>query len=273
MIERRASIGFSLLCALAFWAFAAQSASAVHATNTTAFTCVWVGPNNGEFTDEHCDDKVGAGEGSLEHKEISHNPGETTELTITNETTKEATEPLKFNSVVSGVGMEVVCKKAASAAKSSFLHNVDIEGNHTVTGTVLINITECEVKKPSNCKIKEPIAITATFEGVEGLGEGKDEMGVEFKGEGKEKSLAELNFTGEKCAFASKSLLVQGSAIATGQPSPKEEWTGSTAKFETGPKSNTMETLEIAKQPAELTGGFTTRMTEFGNPISLTTVT
>ncbi|MGB7685469.1 MAG: hypothetical protein WBL45_06755 [Solirubrobacterales bacterium] len=273
MIGRRSTIGLSLLCALAFCAFAAQSASAVHAKNTTAFTCIWAGPGNGEFADPHCDEKVGLGNGPYHHKEIPPLPVETTELEVTNETTEEATEPLKLNSVVAGVGMEVLCKKAASAAKTTYLHNVDIEGNHTVTGTILINVTECEVKKPTNCKIKEPIVITATFEGVEGLGKGKDERGLEFKGEGKEGEFATLNFSGEKCAFAGKAFPIQGSAIGTGQPGPKEEWSGSTAKFETGPESNTMESLVIGKSPVEFTGGFTTRMAGGGNPISLTTVT
>ena len=83
MIGRRATVGLSLLCALAFCAFAAQSASAAKAVNTTAFTCVEGATK--DFSDAHCDTKVTAGTGQYGHVVIPQ--GTTTEVVGENTTT------------------------------------------------------------------------------------------------------------------------------------------------------------------------------------------
>jgi hypothetical protein len=272
MIGRRSTIGVALLCAFAFCVFAAQSAMAQtgeKAVNTTAVTCVPQGEGN--FEDSHCDKKSPIpGTGKFEHAPITKDT--TTEIEVTGEGS------FTLTGVLAGVNAEITCKKAQSVAGKSFLHNVETSGKHTVTGTVLIHFSECEVKKPTKCTLKEPVVTTANFEGVEKLGPSKNEMGVEFKGEGAEGSFAELTFQNkgeEKCSLTNggKPFLVQGSAIATGQTATQSEsYSGATSKYELGPENNRMETLTIGGKPQTFTGTFTTRMAG-GDPIALTTTT
>src|SRR5882757_7501425 len=90
MTGRRALAGLSLLCALAFTAFSAVSASAAAPTTegTTAYTCVDTAPtNNGDFTDAHCNTTGTTGASRFKHVAIT----ETTEVTGTNEKTKNST--------------------------------------------------------------------------------------------------------------------------------------------------------------------------------------
>jgi hypothetical protein len=278
MIGQRSTIGLALLCAVAFCAFAAQSAMAQVGTpsvNTTAVTCV---KNGGEedFSDPHCDNKVVDGE--YGHVAIANDT--TTEIEVTTEKTKNNTTedtPAKLNGTLAGVITEITCKKVASVAGKSFLHNVETLGKHTVTGTAQVNFTECTVVKPSKCKIKEPIVVTATAVGVEGLKPGGNDMGVEFVGEGAEKTFGELTFENksaeEKCALLNggKPFLIKGSAISTPKVAQGNKHSGATAVYE---DANEMETLEIGLKKASLSATFTTRMSGVGgNPISATTVT
>jgi hypothetical protein len=267
MIGRRSTIGLALLCAFAFCAFAAQSAMAekgVHAVNTTAVTCV---PSaEGFFKDAHCDEKLASPTGKFEHAAISNDT--TTEIEVSQ------TKTSKLKGTLAGVNTEVTCNKVKSVAGKSFIHNVEIEKKHTVTGTVQVQFTECTVLKPTKCVIKEPIVTTATFEGVEELGINKDTMGVEFVGKNANKEFAELTFENkgaEKCALLNggKPFIVLGSVIATGTPPPKEKHAGATLNFNMFPQ-----TLEIGLKPAEFEGTFTTTMAGAGgNPIALTTTT
>jgi hypothetical protein len=84
MIGRRAVVGLSLLSALLFCAFAAQSASAAlkTSTNTTGFTCVKGVTEKGDFKDEHCDE-TNVGKGAFKHELIPLNT--TTEVEFSNE--------------------------------------------------------------------------------------------------------------------------------------------------------------------------------------------
>jgi hypothetical protein len=264
MIGRRSSIGIALLCAFAFCAFAAQSATAlvaVEATNTTAVTCVLEGGKE-DFEDAHCDKKVTAGTGSYGHVVIE--PDTTTDIDVVNVGTQ------KLNGVLAGVNTEVSCEKAAS--EKSSIHNVEVSGKHTVTGTVLINFSDCKVIKPLNCTIKEPIVTTANFEGVEGFGPSKNTMGIQFKGEGASGEFASLSFEGPSCTLKNGNpFLVKGSAIATGTTATQSEThSGATSVFE---DKNEMETLEIGLKKASFAGEFTTSMSKGGNPIALTTAT
>jgi len=280
MIRRRTVIGLSLLCALAFCAFAAQSASAqkgTRAKNTTAFTCVNPGPKEGDFKDAHCDEKVASQTGEYAHEPIPLNT--TTQLTVTNEGTTNKTEgsasiTIRFTFAL--LKVEITCKTATTeGAKESFIHNVESEAKtHTVTGTLAILLKDCEVKTPAKCGVKEPIELKALFEGVEGLGPTKDTHGIEFKGDPEETSpLASIIFTNkgaEKCPLVEKTVAITGSMIATGTPSPKEKHSGATTVFEPG---NEMQTLTAGGKPAEFIATFTTRMFGKGLPISFTTVT
>jgi hypothetical protein len=280
MVGYRTAAGLSLLCAFVLCAFAAQSASAqvgVRAVNTTAFTCV-KGGGSLDFNDAHCDEYVGPGKGLFGH--VSIPPNETTELEVTNkETANKTTEaaPITIKFTHLGVNSEIVCKTASSAGakEKSFLHNVESEGGkHTVTGTVAVLLTNCEVKKPAKCIVSEPIEFVALFEGVEGLGLSKDTHGLEFKGDPSEITpLLSITFTNkgaEKCPFHEKTTPITGTAIATGTPNPKEKHSGATWRFEPG---NEMQTLKVGANKADFTATFTPRMAGGGNPISLTTVT
>jgi hypothetical protein len=272
MIGRRTTICLALLCALAFCTFAAQSAIAQVGTpsiNTTAVTCVAEPKNLGDFEDSHCDKAHPSKKGAFTHEAIAKDT--TTELEVSQEGTS------KLNTTLAGVVTEVTCKKATSvtAANKSFIHNVEISGKHTVTGTVQMNLTECTVVKPSKCIVKEPIVATAEVHGVEGLN-GKNEMGFEFKGEGDESTIAETFFENngaEKCAIgglATPWLMLRGSMIATGKAASGNKQHGATWVFE---DANEMETLDFSGKNTSFAATFTTRMSGGGNPISLTTVT
>jgi hypothetical protein len=273
MIRRRATIGFSLLCALVLCAFAAQSASAVPAKNTTAFTCV---ENGGvkDFEDPHCDKKGEAGGGKFGHVSIPLN--QTTEITVTNAKTKNMTKessPTVFKFELGGEEVEISCKTVHGLGT---LHNVEPIGKeHKVTGTLTIKVTECKVEKPANCFVKEPIEYKTEFEGVEGLGPEANTHGIEFRPHvGGGGALVTIAFEGPKCVLNGKVAPVVGTMIATGTPNPKEKHSGATLKFT---KEMTKETLTVNKLPAEHSGGLTLRMAPIGgleqSPISFTTIT
>ncbi len=294
MIGRRTTAGLTLLCALVSCAFAAQSASAqkgTPATNTTAFTCVNVGANKGEFSDEHCDTKVGPEKGSFAHQEFPKSK-ETTAIEVTNEKTSDDTTKATtavLTSVHLGVHVEITCTVVKEkAGGKNWIQNVEKEGKHTVEGTVEAEFTKCTVVKPAKCEIAEPIKSIAKFIGVEGLkGGGKEKtMGIEFaQDEGK--PFAEITFKNkgvEACAFNGKTFNVAGSAIATGKPEPSatNKHSGATSIFqrnetvETGKDNKPaeeMETLTFGGSRSHFDARFTTRMAEKGNPITTTTVT
>jgi hypothetical protein len=111
MIGRRAVIGLSLLCALAFSAIAVASASAETKT-TTAFTCVPAEGGAG-FSKEHCAaaDAVASG-AKFKHVEIK--PGESTTFEATNEKTAEETKSSTnavFSTSVGGLKAVITAKK------------------------------------------------------------------------------------------------------------------------------------------------------------------
>lgn len=278
MIARRTTVGLSLLCALVFCALATQSASAqvgTKATNTTAFTCVFALDQKGDFEDPHCDKEDPLGEGEYDHQVIP--PDETTAIEATNEKTANETKDaasitIKF--IFAGAQIEITCKTATAAGEKSFIHNVETAGKHTVTGTVAIELSKCEVKKPAKCVVKEPIEFKALFEGVEELGLSKDTHGIEFKGDPSPESaimsIILKNKGEEKCPLNEKTLAVDGTAIATGTPSPKADYSGATWRFEPG---NEMQTLTVAGNKVEFTATFTPRMSVGEYPIAFTTVT
>jgi hypothetical protein len=270
MIRRGATMGLALLCAFAFCAFAAQSAIAqvgTKATNTTAVTCVKVTPGTGDFEDEHCDKLHSTDEGNYVHEEVAKDT--TTELEVSQESAS------KISGTVAGVATEITCNIVVSLPEKSFIHNVETEGKHTVTGSVQIEFAECTVVKPSKCVIKEPIVLTAGYQAVEGLNK-KAEMGVEFVGTGESKILTETTFANkgeEKCALLNggKAFIVKGSMIATGKVAQGNKQTGATWVLE---DANEMETLEIGAKKASFAGTLTMRTPGCGGkPIALTTVT
>jgi hypothetical protein len=273
MIRGRAVLGLSLLSALLFCAFAAQSASAAPAKNTTAFTCVENGGAK-DFEDPHCDKKVAAGQGKFGHVGIPLNA--TTEITVSNAKTKNKTiesTPTVFQFEFAGQEVEISCKTVHGLGT---LHNVEpVLKEHKVTGTLTIKVTECKVEKPAKCFVKEPIEYKTEFEGVEGLGPEANTHGIEFKPHKEGPfALIEINFVGAECVLKGKVAPIVGTMIATGTPSPIEKHSGATLKFT---KEMTKETLTVDGKPAEHSGPLTLRRAPIGgqeqSPISFTTIT
>jgi hypothetical protein len=273
MIRQRAVLGLSLLCSLAFCAVVAQSASAAPAKNTTAFTCVQGGGFK-DFEDQHCDKKVEPGFGQFGHEPIPIN--QTTEITVSNAKTKNNTiesTPTVFKFTLGEKPVEISCKNVHGIGT---LHNVEgiASGEHKVTGTLTIKAFECKVLKPLKCAVKEPIEYKTEFEGVEELGPNKDTHGIEFRPHGEGGGpLLTIVIEGAECPV--KGIVkVEGTMIATGGPSPKEQHSGATLNFT---NEMTKETLKVGGKPAEHSGSLTLRMAPITGveqpPISFTTVT
>jgi hypothetical protein len=256
MIGRRTVVGLSLLCALMFSAIAVQSASAAKAINTTAFTCV--AKAGGGFADAHCDSGVG---GNFGHEPIA--VGTTTETEATNEAGKNAV----LKGELGGVKMEITCETVKDE-KGTVTNTEPAAKSHQVSGSATVNFTKCTVNKPNKCTVKEPISTNVNFEGVEGLGAGKNEMGLEFKPQAGE-IFTTITLEGAECALKGKPLEVKGTAVATGAPAPTEKHAGCTLNFT---NAMTKETLSIGGKAAEFSS-ITTVKRKGGNPIALTTVT
>ncbi len=270
MIGRRATVGLALLSALVFCAVAAQSSLAAKAVNTTAFTCVLEG-GNADFADAHCNEFVGTEKGKYGHVAVT--VGETKSLDATNQkvknnTTENGSITLKSNHL--GAAVEVTCETMKTATSKSTVHNVEKEGKHTMTGNGTAEFEKCKVLKPLNCTIKEPLTAAADFEGVEGLGESKNEMGVEFKQQ-EGKNIAEISFEGASCTFKGKTFPITGSAIGTSTVSQTNKWTGATIEFS---PANGMQSLKLSTSAAEVFMTVTpTGSGGGGHPIPITTTT
>jgi hypothetical protein len=292
MIGRRAIAGLSLLSALLFCAFAAQSALATETkpAGTTAFTCVEV--VSGDFADAHCDNQTG---GKFAHVSIAKNTA--TPLAANNEkVTGEKTEnkePAVLKSKVAGASATITCEKVKNTTENnpetgkplSYIENTEPSaGVHRLGGTATTDFTECVVTELAHCVVTEPIVSKSIFEGVQeftrekvnvkGPKEEEKPMGIKFS-EDKSQPFAVIEFknkTGEKCALNEKKFNVTGSVIATSGPGTEakqdNKWGGATLAFT--PKFN-METLFLGPEPAEFSTIITPKNAESGNTISTTT--
>jgi hypothetical protein len=281
MIGRRAAVGLSLVCALFFCAFAAQSASA--AKGTTAFTCV-KGGGAGDFKDAHCDEAVTAGTGEYGHVLI---PAEATTIQLTNDKTKNNTTehtPFVLKGELALAPSKITCTHANghSRLKNETPGGVGTEmvvkgeEKRDAAGTLpsFVNFTTCTVNEPLNCTVKEPIVSEGSSITKTNLGTGKNEMGVEFKPPNGSTTFAEITFEGASCGLKGQKFKVQGTAIGTGRRGSTEAVTSSGATLEfTG--EMTKSTLKLGGKPAELEGTLTIAMTnsllETENAITLTT--
>lgn len=260
----RTAISAALICALAFCAIAAQSASAAEGKNTTAFTCVEGGGAN-DFSDAHCDNSVTPGTGKFGHVVLPLN--EKVTIAISNEKTKNETKEAAstvLKGTIAGLKSEIICKTVSGSG--SLTNEEPTSKVHRVKGLVEAKFTSCTAPKPAfGCKVKEPISVSSNVEGVEGLGAGKNEMGLEFKPTGEHFASVTL----EGC-FIAGTFNTDGTAIATGTPSNTAKWSGATSVFTA---AMTKETLKLAGNPAEVESTTTVTKAGGGNPISLTTVT
>jgi hypothetical protein len=270
MIGRRATVVLSLLCALAFCAFAAQSASAAAGKNTTAFTCIKVEAKTGDFADAHCDTK--AAEGDYAHLSVGLAK---TKITISNEETKNSTTestPAVLGAEPFKVKIEISC--AAVSGEGTQSNEEPEEKRHRVKATATINLTKCTAIKPAKCTVKEPIEMKVQAESVEELGASKNEMGTEFRPESGE-TLTTISFQGAECSLKGQSFKVEGTMIATGGTATQtDRHAGATGVFT---NAMTSETLKVSEKPADYSALTTVRVAPKEgvkqNPVALTTVT
>ncbi len=276
MNGRRAVIGLSLLCALLFSAFAAQSASAT--VGTTAFTCVLDGGSE-DFADAHCDEPTEAGKGEFGHVAIGE---EGTSVRLSNEKTASLTGFAKhaiFKTTSGGIALEITCQIAEGTGSIKNIAKGP-DGGMAVEGFggSSLTFTFCTMPKPVNgakeelCKVKWPITATGTSMTRVNQGPEKNTMGVEFKP--KEGSpFTELTFenvSGKACFLNGKKVAVTGTAMATGArgPSNSVSSSGATLLFTT---AMTKETLKFGANAAEFEASLTMTMFASFNPITLTT--
>jgi hypothetical protein len=269
MIGRKTVLGLSLLCAFVFSAIAVQSASAapVESNNTTAVTCVKQAKATFKFKDADCsvESAEKGTKGEFEHVALTTKSGEATAI----EGVKVGANPILIGEAF-GVKAEVECKKAVTSEAT--VVNTESEKKHKVSGQATTTFSEgCTVTNQKNCTVKEPIKAVTIYRGVDGevAKGGKEEMGTEFKPK-TGTTFTTLEFSGAFCLLPAKAE-VTGTATATGVGAGKTPtYSGSTLKFT---KAMTEETLKFAGNPASFTLESTVKMTESGNPISLTTAT
>jgi hypothetical protein len=229
MIGRRAIVGLSLLCALAFCAFGASSASAA-TKGVTAFTCAPNVDTKGDFNDEHCDETVTAGTGKFTHVSLPSNP---TTVTVTNEKTQNKTsEPghATLKGVLGGVKSEITCTEVHGHGS---LENKLSGEQHSVVFSGKVIYKNCTMPLPTNagkdrCKVKEPIEFEVTGNSTENGAE----MGVLFNPK-TPPNFVGLTFEegpGTKCPVAGKTVNATGNAEATSSQGATAEH-GATLEF------------------------------------------
>ncbi len=144
MIGRKAIAGLCMLCALAFSAIAAQSASAV--TGTTAFTCKKVTPAGGTagFKDAHCKEAVST---NAEYEHVAIPESTTTRFLSNNITTGTTRSIIRLHSVQAGIAFEI---SANIAEGQGWLTNAkDVSGEHYAHGEGTVTFSEVFVTKPA----------------------------------------------------------------------------------------------------------------------------
>lgn len=160
---RKSILGLCMLCALAFSALAAQSASAA-TEGTTVFTCKK--PAGGDpvvgtpFNAAHCKDADTDVNGLWRHVEVAENT--TTTVTGTTINTEGKSTPSFLESVQSGVIEQLESKLAhivpeREGLKSWVTNKKDpTTGEHYIEGEVWLVFTEVSVTKPAgkSCKVK-----------------------------------------------------------------------------------------------------------------------
>jgi hypothetical protein len=262
MIGRRAVIGLTLLCALAFSAIAASGAMA--SLGTTAFTCVEVETGK-KFSDEHCNTPdTTAGPGFV-HEEIK--VGETTEIEANNEKTaeetKKSTSPV-LESKIAGLGAKITCTTMTSTGD---LKNQTVSEKMMVTGTAAIVFGGCKLEGAlvtiEKCKLTSETITTVNqmWESVENSMEltfkpNEGNVFSTFKLEGcTTKGLNETTFevTGDAKAIPVGATLETTKASTEGKGLPAEN-----------------NGLWLNGQKATFTSKVTVRM-KGGHPISMTT--
>lgn len=164
MTGRRAIVGLCMLCALAFSAFAVQSASAA-TKGLTLFTCKE--PGVGEtgvgtpFNKAHCKDADTDVNGKFRHVEVPQDT--TTQITGTTVDTEGKPTTSRLKATLSGVETELVSHLAhlhpeVGTAPEPWITNAKdpTTGEHYFHGETNVLYTEVTVDKPveKGCKVK-----------------------------------------------------------------------------------------------------------------------
>jgi hypothetical protein len=261
MRKHGSPLGLALLCALAFCAFGAASASA---SGTTAFTCVQGG--NEDFEDPHCDNNVGTGNGEYGHVEIAAE--EETTVTGTNNLTGSETSSLSLKGNIGGTVVEFRCETVHVHGALTNVAGPPMK----VIGEGTLNVSNCMLLVPAtqtnNCRVSIAPA-TGTSETT-----GMENILLPMGGSTAFTSVTISDETGHTCSKALKGTFnVEGSAKVTGLSTGETPtWSGATLHFTT---ADTAGTLEFAGHSAELEGTLTFKMAPSEgveeNPIVFTT--
>jgi hypothetical protein len=268
MTGRRALVGLSLLCALAFTAFSAASASAA-TSGTTPVTCVDTAPtNNGDYTDAHCDTTGPAGASKYKHVAIG---AETTSVVDTNSATASSTTAPTtafLEATVGGVGVKIHATTVNGTG--TLKKQVAGEVHETLGSGIVITYTGVVVTSPANCTVMSPLdpvgtVITNTLKSFTVPG---TPMQVKF--EPVAQPFTTLKFTGELCILKNVEAAVIGSVLA--EPSGQHAAVGGVQSAGATLNVNVTKAsaqLKVGGQNASLTGLETIKMKE-GNPIAST---
>jgi hypothetical protein len=279
MTSRKAVVGVSFLCALAFCAFGAASASAAE---TTAGECTDIGGTH-DFSDAHCDKAVAAGTGAFGH--VLFAPGALVNATTANDFTG-VPSVFKLEAKIAGVTAVVDCNKVSGTGTVS---NNAGPPMSVAFGDATIKFTECFVTQPEICA-GAAVTISEAVIGVTGphnlqISQAK-KIGPTFE----ELAFHEQNAAGTKmglkyrptvvnnpimtvtfpamCGFGVNPIAVKGFFYSTDGRGGAQTSSGATQVIT---KSSTIGGLTVAGNPATLEGTLTFRKAG-GNPLIITTI-
>jgi hypothetical protein len=271
MTGRRALVGLSLLCALAFTAFSAASASAA-TSGTTPVTCVDTSPtNNGDYTDAHCDTTSATkGTGRYSHVAIG---AETTNVVGTNEKTASSTTASTravFEATAGGIATKLEATTVSSTSTQKKLLTGEVhetKGSNivfTFSGIAVVNPTPCTVHSPGQPNGTVQTAPLNSFP-VNGSSPHK----VKFEPVTPPVILT-LEVTGVGCPINGLVLNLTGTFLT--EPSGQHAAVGGVQSAGATLIINVTKAsgqVKLGGQPASLTSVITTKM-EGGNPIAST---
>jgi hypothetical protein len=264
MIGRRAVIGLSLLCALAFSAIAVASASAETKT-TTAFTCVKAEGGKG-FSKEHCAAADAVNEkAAFKHEEIK--PGSWTTIEATNDKTGPETSTSTnavLNATIGGLKAVITAKKVIAHGELENFEDPVTKAMDIKQRKVIITYTEAVLSGAlatvEGCKVVKSEVVTNELEATSLVNTHESV----YSGPGKVFAIIKLEGCKTK-ELNEKGIEVTGTANAIGDGATIETTAASTAG------------LKAAGQPASYTSKLTPRMinptTKFTEaPIAPTTI-
>jgi hypothetical protein len=268
MTGRRALVGLSLLCALAFTAFSAASASAA-TSGTTPVTCVDTAPtNNGDYTDAHCDTTGTKGASEYSHVAIG---AETTNVTGTNGATANSTTAATravLEATVGGIATKLEAENVHSTGTikkqlTGEVHETLGSGIViTYTGVIVVNPVICTVHSPGqpNGTVKTTTLKSFTVAGTPMKVKFEPVTPTEF---------TKLEFTGASCPINGVVATVNGTVLT--EPLGQMEASGIKSAGATLNVNVTKASaqLKVGGQNASLTSLETIAM-EGGNPIAST---